>query len=389
MKNKYLFLLTLLVIHSSFIDLRPLASNNANLYVQMLSCIFLLLLLGGNLIKLFKRYKALNIIAILLSLSYAYSTYRIWNIHTNVSLMSPYTSILQFLKIISVLALVEYVEIYHKRVLFLKYFLVLLGVYLGLGNIDVFSNYRGGDMDVCIIGDKFVVSYLNLFWISLYIPYMFFMTKVIKINKFRILLVLSCFISYVVSCSTGIVVGAFMLVFSYIPVHYYHILYKPLGLSILILILDLSFFFLHSYILDLGIVKYIVVDVLGEDLTLTTRTNIWAALLSILSDEPLWGYGPGNETVVVGGLLNLTNAQNGLLHTYLGVGAVGVFFFLLLLSGIVRKMKLRNQNTLFLFLLGLVVASIVEVSLSSLFLCYSSFLLIANTELRDGGCPFI
>ena len=85
--------------------------------------------------------------------------------------------------------------------------------------------------------------------------------------------------------------------------------------------------------------KYIVVDVLGEDLTLTTRTNIWAALLSILSDEPLWGYGPGNETVVVGGLLNLTNAQNGLLHTYLGVGAVGVFFFLLLLSGIVRKMK--------------------------------------------------
>lgn len=46
MKNKYLFLLTLLVIHSSFIDLRPLASNNANLYVQMLSCIFLLLLLG-------------------------------------------------------------------------------------------------------------------------------------------------------------------------------------------------------------------------------------------------------------------------------------------------------------------------------------------------------
>jgi hypothetical protein len=79
-----------------------------------------------------------------------------------------------------------------KRVLFLKYFLVLLGVYLGLGNIDVFSNYRGGDMDVCIIGDKFVVSYLNLFWISLYIPYMFFKTKVIKINKFRILLVLSC-----------------------------------------------------------------------------------------------------------------------------------------------------------------------------------------------------
>ena len=154
-----------------------------------------------------------------------------------------------------------------------------------------------------------------------------------------------------------------MLMFSYIPVRYYHILYRPLGLSILILILDLFFFFLHSYILDLSMVKYIVVDVLGEDLTLTTRTNIWAALVYILSDEPLWGYGPGNETAVVGGLLNLTNAQNGLIHTYLGVGAVGVFFFLLLLSGIVRKIKLRNQNTLFLFLLGLLVASVVEVSL--------------------------
>ena len=68
-----------------------------------------------------------------------------------------------------------------------------------------------------------------------------------------------------------------MLMFSYIPVRYYHILYRPLGLSILILILDLFFFFLHSYILDLSMVKYIVVDVLGEDLTLTTRTNIWAA----------------------------------------------------------------------------------------------------------------
>ena len=102
-----------------------------------------------------------------------------------------------------------------------------------------------------------------------------------------------------------------MLMFSYIPVRYYHILYRPLGVSILILILDLFFFFLHSYILDLSMVKYIVVDVLGEDLTLTTRTNIWAAFVYILSDEPLWGYGPGNETAVVGGLLNLTNAQNG------------------------------------------------------------------------------
>lgn len=134
--------------------------------------------------------------------------------------------------------------------------------------------------------------------------------------------------------------------------------------------------------------KYIVVDVLGEDLTLTTRTNIWAALLSILSDEPLWGYGPGNETVVVGGLLNLTNAQNGLLHTYLGVGAVGVFFFCCYYLELLEN-EITESKYFVSFLLGLVVASIVEVSLSSLFLCYSSFLLIANTELRDGGCPFI
>lgn len=388
MKNKYLFILTLLVVHSSFVDLRPLSLNNGNLYVQMLSCIFLLLLLGGNLMKLCKKYTFLNTIAILLSFSYAYSTYRIWNIHTYVSLMSPYTSILEFLKIICVLFLVEYVEISHKRVVFLKFFLVFLGGYLVFGNIDIFSGYKGGDMDVCLIGDKFVISYLNLFWISLYVLYKYLKTGVLKLHELRVLLLLSCIVSYIVLCSTGIVVGMFMFVFSYIPVRCYKILYRPISLSVLIIILDLSFFFLYPYILNLDIVKFVVVDILGEDLTLTTRTNIWAALVYILGNEPLWGFGPGNETSVVKSLLDLTNAQNGLLHTYLGVGSVGVFFFLLLLTATIKKVKLRNQNTLFLFLCGLVVASVVEVTLSSLFLCCSSFLLIAHTESRD-SCHYV
>lgn len=72
---------------------------------------------------------------------------------------------------------------------------------------------------------------------------------------------------------------------------------------------------------------------------------------------------------VVGGLLNLTNTKWFNTYLFRSGSCWCIFFLLLLCSGIVRKIKLRNLKYFVSFLIELVVASFVEVSLSSLFLC--------------------
>lgn len=112
--------------------------------------------------------------------------------------------------------------------------------------------------------------------------------------------------------------------------------------------------------------ELIVVDLLGRDMTLTTRTEVWPILLSY-QDSPLVGAGFNSFWVgerllkvfdTVGGIIQ---AHNGYLETYLNGGLVGVCLLLVLLSSTylrIRKRLIINQPVLSMRFILLILAII-------------------------------
>ena len=97
--------------------------------------------------------------------------------------------------------------------------------------------------------------------------------------------------------------------------------------------------------------ELIVTDLLGRDMTLTTRTEVWPILLDY-QDSPL--VGAGFNSFWAGARLlklfdtvgSIIQAHNGYLETYLNGGLVGVGLLLLLLASTylrIRKKLMTNQ----------------------------------------------
>lgn len=90
--------------------------------------------------------------------------------------------------------------------------------------------------------------------------------------------------------------------------------------------------------------SYVVVDVLGRDLTLTTRTDIWPLLLARVED-PLWGAGfnsfwSGERLAVLYERFGIIQAHNGYLETYLNGGLVGTVLLACVLLAALRSATL-------------------------------------------------
>ncbi len=76
-------------------------------------------------------------------------------------------------------------------------------------------------------------------------------------------------------------------------------------------------------LLQVPFVKHIVVDVLGENLTLTGRDLIYSGLRAVISESPILGYGYGNAAVAM--YVGYGNAQNSIMETLVNYGVVGLF----------------------------------------------------------------
>ena len=86
--------------------------------------------------------------------------------------------------------------------------------------------------------------------------------------------------------------------------------------------------------------EYMIVDVMGRDLTLTTRTDVWPMLLA-QAESVWWGAGfnsfwTGERLDTLYGQLGIIQAHNGYLETYLNGGLTGLVLLGLMLLGSLR-----------------------------------------------------
>ncbi len=145
-----------------------------------------------------------------------------------------------------------------------------------------------------------------------------------------------------------------------------------------------------------SVLDFFIVDVLGRDLTLTSRTDVWPMLLS-KADSVLVGSGfnsfwTGERLADIYGQLGIIQAHNGYLETYLNGGLVGLALLVLFLISAVRKANKQLAeggaiaNLRFAMILVNVVYNFTEASFNKTTLIWFAFLMV-TTLYRDSRSP--
>ncbi len=145
-----------------------------------------------------------------------------------------------------------------------------------------------------------------------------------------------------------------------------------------------------------SVLQFFIVDILGRDLTLTSRTDVWPMLLS-KADNALIGSGfnsfwTGDRLADIYGQLGIIQAHNGYLETYLNGGAIGLGLLVLLLISAIRRAnaQLAEGSSLaklgFALILINVVYNFTEASFDKTSPLWFAFLMVM-TQYRDKRLP--
>jgi O-antigen ligase len=358
-------------------------------YIAVISCLLILLSLVSSFKILFNRYKWLNIFAIAYSISIIISTQLIKDYDVPfeyaVNLASPYVPVMYSLQFICCLFLIEYCNIYNTTKKFISSLIFFLFPFILL--CDFLALFSSNDEENFLLGNKFNVTYTHVFFLFIfyYINQYIIKKSIFYKTLFLMIIVITFGMAIKLKCATSIIslFSALFVVF-YLK-KLYRFLINPLFCVFSIVALDLLFFFFISQILQIPFVQTIVVDVLQKDLTLTTRTNIFDLAFIPLAFRPLWGFGPFNCYAVVPAITGgYPNLQNGILNSVLEIGIIGTVLLLICVYFIIYYSNKYNQyrgNQLFLGLfVFFVIASLVEVTIDNMFLCYISFMLCVNDQ---------
>lgn len=255
--------------------------------------------------------------------------------------------------------------------------LVAMGI-VGRSNLN--------DLLIYFCGNKFSTSYVFILTTAL-----FYVKTAIKNNKFStiryviyyILSICSIAVSYWLYCSTAVIAAAFLMLFPLFSATIRHCVTRPLAVVLFILISG-GILLSLGYLMQLPFVQHVIVDILGEDLTLTGRIKIYESLYTVIEKSIVIGYGYGNEAVKA--FVGYGNAQNGVFQLLVDYGLVGLGAFLLSVFYYVRNSDGVRYWGLFTICFCMIVAAIVEISFNYVFFIGLA-LIAASKYVANHDCP--
>lgn len=290
------------------------------------------------------------------------------------------------LKVFFSFIFVQYVIAQRGVGVFIDYLYYVLVFYIVISDLDILINgvHIQGAGAGYLLGNKFTVSLLHLFLAIIYKIH----HKIRKpIHNYYVpLLCLAFVISIVTQCSTAVV--AIMLLFAF---HYIKPVYRIIPYSIIAFILliagSILFAFFYAYILEIPFVQYLIVDVLGEDLTLTGRIYIYDAVLNVIELNPLWGMGIGNSYQLLSYLFGYPNAQNGFINLFLEQGLIGsIITMVITLHLVYRQCKQRNgdfMTPIIILTFVMIFLALVEITINLWYVFLLTLLQITDTDVKE------
>lgn len=290
-------------------------------------------------------------------------------------LASDYESsshILGFFHALTLLELVVFIEtliLSRNENIALNVFFKLLLLYCVLTDLIMFAGI-GNFPEGYLIGNKFTVSYAHIFCAILYPIKDYPKTSTLKqldIRKSLYLLIFAFVVSFFVDTSTGMIGSLILLLLFKFKENMFKVLKMPvIVLSLLTIFTIISFLF--AKLVNYSFVKYLIVDILNRNLTLTGRTEIYPVLGNILANRPYVGFGLGNAHSVLIYNYGMANAQNGLMNVAIEQGILGAAALIVLIYFSFRKVNNSIAAPIIFLIVMYIILSSVEITLGMNFI---------------------
>lgn len=236
-----------------------------------------------------------------------------------------------------------------------------------------------------LIGNKFGVSYLHMFSLSLLLSYLIINKQwERKKTVFWIYNLFSVILCAVADCNTGVIgclsFGFLVLLFGRSQ-KYISYMNKPL-IFLLFLIFSTYLLVGTNFVIENDLISNILLKFSHTGKILTGRLEMYDIALDAIVKKPLLGYGINNT--VVQDTLSWGNPQNGLLKMLLDHGIVGTLsFFYVCWSSLKIKRHLSSgkyQFALTTFIYAMAICSLVEINFSGYFFAGLALINTLNYE---------
>lgn len=275
----------------------------------------------------------------------------------------------------------------------LKTGLLFSGIYMAINVTQVLYGCYTGTIDTFIrnesffSGGKFSVAYVLLVFLA-FLKFacrkMHGQAKYVAHAVFFCCALLNIFICKAIDCSTGMVAIGIYLLFVCLPDRFVQKLDNKY-IVLITMFAALVIIFVISIVLSLPFVQHIIVDVLGENLTLTGRLELYSLLTPLLKDAGIFGNGYGSYAATRLGYGGWYNAQNGLSEIILTYGYFGLAAFLLMVFKCTEAKKSYFREWIML-LYTFIVISVVEVPYNAVFIfTLAVYALVRGNSLKRAG----
>ena len=346
--------------------------------VYMLSLAFSVLLLGIYLlfnadIILLRRYRAVNILALVYCASIMISVYLNGQ-------MSVYVLMVVILRIM----IFPFIEIQREKghLLFLcKIVLFWLCFFLFFSDVlmvimpDRF--YGDGISKTFLLGNKFEVGYDH---IILLLMFCILYGKKPVIRRYLLLLFAAvCAVCYYIDCNTAIVGTFVFFLISYAPNSVIRLFGQKK--TVLAVVVCCALFIFFGNIVQIPVVKYLITDVLGRDVTLTGRAQIYKVVPMVIRAHPWIGY--GDSAGIIHKYTGAYNAQNGFFDLVVRNGIPSAMFYIVMLTALIKKPQTMRAVYLVGAIYAYLIMSTVEVTFGTALMLFGIMLFTDIGDYRE------
>ncbi len=205
---------------------------------------------------------------------------------------------------------------------------------------DKFYNIDGREIGTCLIGNKFVVAYAHIALLFLLV----ILDNRRKYASYRVLIygIITMIICLYVDCMTTTLATALFLVLYFLPKHIKSLLTSPIVFAAAFFI-GAFLLILFEGVLSFGPIRFLIVDVLHRDLTLTGRMEIYYFIFKLLTTHKWFGYGYGTNIVETTSIW-YANAQNAFWDFVICYGFIALILLFIYLIAVVYKSN-RYQSS--------------------------------------------
>lgn len=289
------------------------------LYMLLLSGILLFQVVK---VLLEKKWGIVNLLTVLFSASIIYSSYYNRGFESS----NIQTSFILGFGIFELFWLLEYAKKMKAVDTVLRVWWICILIYCALSDILWIMNpHVYGQADTFLIGNKFQICYMHIWLLILYFNF-----EKKKRALIVVLFLLNIIVAINASCTTALIGCISLGILLKFRMKLETVIRNPATLAISLAFFN-SILMVNSALTANPTVRYIIVNILGKDPTLTGRVGIYAKALIAIKNSLLWGYGYENNYTASVRYIGAANIQNGILDLVMSYGVIGTILLIGLL----------------------------------------------------------